>query len=113
MSSSSRGALAAAPAEEGQEALPPIPCEGLSLAALRAFADKHAGTTHRLPAEAEALPFEQLTTAQVCAAVIKPATLDGAGCTYAELLQARAHGKALLLRPSPCRGSAIVRALSF
>ena len=113
MSSSSRGALEAAPAEEGQEALPPIPREGLSLAALRAFANKHAGTTHRPHPDAEPLPFEQLTTAQVCAAVVKPATLvDGAGCTYAELLQARAHGKALLLRPSPCRGSAIVRALS-
>ena len=67
MSSGARGTLVAAPAEE---ALPPVPREGLSLAALRAFVDQHAGTAHRPHPDAEPLPFEQLTTAQVCAAVI-------------------------------------------
>ena len=100
MSGGPRGALEAAPAE----ALPDVPREGLSLAALRAFAEAHAGTTHVLHPGAQPLPFEQLTTAQVCAAVVKPATLargpHGAGCTYAELLlaQARAHGRTLPLR---------------
>ena len=109
MSSGPRGALEAAPAE----AQPDVPREGLSLAALRAFADEHAGTTHRLHPDAEPLPFEQLTTAQVCAAVVKPATLahgaDGADCTYAELLQARAHSKILRLlsRLHLGRGSAV------
>ena len=96
--------LEAAPAE----ALPDVPREGLSLAALRAFADAHAGTTHAVHPDAQPLPFEQLTTAQVCAAVVKPATLaggpHGASCTYAELLQAQARdpGRALplvLVRP--------------
>ena len=82
MSSGSRGALEAAPAEE---ALPAVPREGLSLAALRAFADQHAGTAHRPHPDAAPVPFEQLTTAEVCAAVIRPATLaggaNGAHCT--------------------------------
>ena len=108
MSSGPCGALEAAPAE----ALPEVPCEGLSLAALRAFADAHACTTHTTHPGAEPLPFEQLTTAQVCAAVVKPATLkaDGTACTYAELLlaQARAHCRALLPQLSPGRGNAVV-----
>ena len=111
MSSGARSALEAAPAE----ALPDVPREGLSLAALRAFAKAHAGTTHRLP-DSEPLLFEQLTTAQVCAAIVKPATLvDGAGCTYAELLlaQARARGRVLLLRLRPGCGRVAVRALTF
>ena len=112
MSSGARSALEAAPAE----AHPDVPREGLSLAALRAFADAHAGTTYELSPGAESLPFEQLTTAQVCAAVVKPATLvDGAGCSYAELLlsQARAHGRLLLLRRRLGRGSVAVRAMTF
>ena len=88
-------AAEAPPAEPLAEALPDLPLVGLSLAALRAFADQHAGTTHRLHPGAEQLPFEQLTTAQVCVAVVKPATLacgaDGADCTYDELMKARAH----------------------
>ena len=111
MSSGPRGALEAAPAE----ALPLVLRKGLSLAALRAFADAHANTTHTLHPDAEPLPFEQLTTAEVCAAVVKPATLgrgaDGAGCTYAELLQARARNLILrLLSPlHPGRGRAVLR----
>ena len=87
MSTAARGAMEAAPAEE---ALPPVPHEGLSLAALRAFAAEHAGKAHKLHPDAVAVPFEKLTTAEVCAAVIKPATrtsgADGVHCTYAELL---------------------------
>ena len=100
MSGGPRGALEAAPAE----ALPDVPREGLSLAALQRFAAAHAGTTHALHPGAQPLPFEQLTTAQVCAAVVKPATLaggpHGASCTYAELLQAQARAscRALPLR---------------
>ena len=104
MSSGRCGAQEVAPAE----ALPPVPSEGLSLAALRAFAAAHAGTTHVLSPDAEPVPFEQLTTAQVCDTVIKPATLvDGVSCTYAELLQAqaRAHGMALQLGLIPGRDS--------
>ena len=103
-------AAEAAPAE----AQPDVPREGLSLAALRAFADERAGKTFRLHPDAEPLPFEQLTTAQVCAAVVKPAThargADGAGCTYAELLQARVLDKLLRLLPQlhPGRGSAFL-----
>ena len=87
MSSAAGVQLEAAPAEE---ALPPVPRLGLSLAALRAFAAKHAGTAHRPHPDAAKVQFEQLTTAQVCAAVVKPATQGagdgGAHCTYAELL---------------------------
>jgi hypothetical protein len=99
MSSEARGALAPA------EALPPVPREGLSLAALRAFADAHAGTAHRPHPDAPKAPFEQLTTAAVCAVVIKPATLGagagGANCTYAELLLAQVRwGGRVLGQPS-------------
>lgn len=83
------------------EALPPVPREGLSLAALRAFAAKHAGTAHRPYPDAAKEPFEQLTTAAVCAAVIKQATLGagagGANCTYAELLQAQVRARRRVL----------------
>ena len=104
MSSGALGALDTALAAE-QSSLPPVPREGLSLAALRAFADKHVGTTYsvlRADADcADAVAFELLTTAEVCATLIKPATLDsGAGgtqCTYAELLLAQVRAR--LLRP--------------
>ena len=90
----SGGALTTAPAE----ALPPVPREGLSLAALRAFAEQHAGQEYTLqPDDDDApvvkLPFKQLTTAQVVEAIIRPATAQGAAggaaCTYAELLLAQ------------------------
>ena len=87
----SGGALGAPGAAPAMAALPPVPREGLSLAALREFADKHAGKTHEV--DQQPVPFEKLTTSQVCAALIKPATLtSGAGgthCTYAELLLAQ------------------------
>ena len=90
------------------EALPPVPREGLSLAALRAFAGQHAGTAHRPHPDAVKEPFEQLTTAAVCAAVIKPATLGvgagGASCTYAELLLAQVRwGGRVLGQPGAAR----------
>lgn len=93
----------AAPAEAAldgsREDLPPVPREGVSLAALRAFADEHRGRSFAVPDEAHSgekvsRSFEELTTAQVCELIIKPATLlgaDGAGgpCTYAELLRSQ------------------------
>ena len=107
MSSAAEGApLQAAPAEE---ALPAVPREGLSLAALRAFADAHAGTAHGLHADAPKQLFEDMTTAAVCAAVIKPATLaagaHGSDCTYAELLlaQVRARGSRVFDQPGAAR----------
>jgi hypothetical protein len=97
--------LAAAPAEAapdgGREDLPPVPREGVSLAALRAFADEHRGRSFAVPDDAHGgaevtRSFEELTTAQVCALVVKPATLcgvDGASepCSYAELLISQAR----------------------
>ena len=84
----SGAALEAAPAEE---ALLPVPREGLSLAALRAFAAQHADTEYTF--DDEEASFDLLTTAEVCAAVIKPATegagAGGAPCSYAELLLAQ------------------------
>ena len=88
--SSASNALEAAPVEE---ALPSVPCEGLSLAALRAFAAEHEGTAHRPHLDAEEVPFEQLTTAQVCAAVVKPAT-DGAAGLYLREDEMPRHGLA-------------------
>ena len=88
----------AAPAEV---ASPPVPREGLSLAALRAFADQHAGQDYTLQPDDDDTPvvkltFEQLTTAQVVDAIIKPETAHGAAggtaCTYAELLLAQVRG---------------------
>jgi hypothetical protein len=89
----------AAPAGAGADAgdaLPPVPREGLSLAALRAFVDEHRGhsfAVREAPRSCWVMrPFELLTTAQVVAAVILPATRGagpgGAHCTYAELLLA-------------------------
>jgi hypothetical protein len=104
----SDGRLEAAPAEA---ASPPVPREGLSLAALRAFADQHAGQKYTLqPVEGDALavklPFEQLTTAQVVEAIIRPATAHGAAggaaCTHAELL---------LSQVRRCSGEAVWKAL--
>lgn len=90
MSSAAQDAQAA-PAED--EALPPVPLEGLSLAALRAFAKKHAGSAHRPQPDAAEEPFEQMTTTAVCQAIVKPATLGtgagGSNCTYAQLLLAQ------------------------
>ena len=76
-----------------------MPCEGLSLAALRAFAAARAGARYAVPpsgtaeGEAESLPFERLTTTQVVEHVIRPETQrgNGSGCTYAELLLAQAR----------------------
>jgi hypothetical protein len=78
---------------------PRVPSEGLSLAALRAFADAHAGREYTLQTDGGpvTLPFQQLTTAQVVQAVVQPATAKGAAgggdCTYAELLLAQARGR--------------------
>lgn len=71
----------AAPAEAAldgsREDLPPVPREGVSLAALRAFADEHRGRSFAVPDEAHSgekvsRSFEELTTAQVCELIIKP-----------------------------------------
>jgi hypothetical protein len=84
------GALEAAPAEA---APPPV-----SLAALRAFAEQHAGQEYTLLSAVDGaprvkVPFQELTTAQVVEAIVKPATANGAAggaaCTYAELLLAQ------------------------
>jgi hypothetical protein len=82
-------------------AVPPVPREGLSIAALRAFAEQHNGAVCE-PTEAErafaqrerkpaptALPFAALSTAQVVSRVIKPATEHMQG-SYAELLRGKA-----------------------
>jgi hypothetical protein len=82
-------------------AVPPVPREGLSIAALRAFAEQHKGAVCE-PTEAErafaqrerkpaptALPFATLSTAQVVSRVIKPATKHK-HCSYAELLRGKA-----------------------
>jgi hypothetical protein len=97
--SNAAAAPAPAPAQSASPQ-PRVPHEGLSLAALRAFTEAHAGREYTLQTGAGpvTLPFAQLTTAQVVEAVVKPATAnggDGGGdCTYAELLlaQARARG---------------------
>jgi hypothetical protein len=92
----------------GDDALA-VPTDGVSLSALREFVAAHAGCT--LPPAAEEvrawevqphdggghcdapppapLLFEALTTAQVVARVVKPATAATGG-SYAELLRARA-----------------------
>ena len=90
-----------APPGAGAAELPPVPREGLSLAALYAFAAAHAGQSFSVsaPDDAAAPPvsklFEALTTAQVVEAVIKPETQGkgpgGDDCTYAELLLAQAR----------------------
>ena len=74
---------------------PPVLRDGVSLAALRSFADAHRGKPYTVlvgeeNAKAwETLPFERLTTAQVCEVIIKKATaVDGAGCAYPEVLRA-------------------------
>jgi hypothetical protein len=83
----------------------PVPREGLSLAALRAFADEHRGRTYAVLRDVErpadglvTRRFEELTTAQVMAAVTKPETehagVGAAHCTYAELLLAQARAAA-------------------
>jgi hypothetical protein len=78
------------------------PLVGLSLAAVRAFVAAHAGRIFE-PAEAElasgddsalcALPFEELTSAQVALRVVKPATAHTLG-SYAEMLLNQACGGA-------------------
>jgi len=92
---------AAATGGSAVQKLPPVPLEGLSLAALRAFVEEHRGRTFEVPSNAGAaashtvtLPFEQLTTAQVVHGVIKPASAlgvagKGVPCSYAELLLAQ------------------------
>ena len=87
----------AAPA--GADVQPRMPCEGLSLAALKAFVESHRGRNYQVAKDAKDASaglvmraFEELTTAEVVAAVVKPATVSaGAGGvpgTYAELLLA-------------------------
>ena len=75
-----------------------VPRVGLSLAALRAFV-RVRGKEYELsrgPGAAERVPFEQLTTKQLCDACVKPLTRDGPGGSrsYAELLQAQARARA-------------------
>jgi non-ribosomal peptide synthetase component F len=81
-------------------AYPAVPREGLSLAALREFTAAHAGRSLSvsagtdLSAASTTLRFEQLTTAQVVEAIVKPATLraldnGGRSCSYAQLLLAQ------------------------
>ena len=75
-----------------------VPRQGLSPAALRAFIKRHEGKTFQPSAEEKAdtavtpvaLRFEDLTTFQVVARVIKPATAQSAG-SYAELLLQQAR----------------------
>jgi hypothetical protein len=84
-----------------------VPRLGLSPAGLRAFVAQHAGSICQPAAEElantalapVALRFEDLTTFQVVARVIKPATTNTAGA-YAELLlqQARCARSPVLLR---------------
>jgi hypothetical protein len=92
---------AAAPASAGECGAPPaVPRVGLSLAALRAFAEAHADQEFAVRDDDDGctpsackLPFAQLTAAQVLDKVVAPATQTHA-CSYAELLtkQARARG---------------------
>ena len=93
-------AVRAAGAAADSARSPPVPHEGVSLAALRSFAAEHAGRSFAVPvggggpdASTTTLPFEALTTTQVVAAVIKPAT-QAAACAYAALLESlvRQHG---------------------
>ena len=71
--------------------------DGLSLAALRAFAHAHAGERFALPsaggAGSASVAFEQLTSGQVLELVVKPATAADA-CSYAALLIAQARAAA-------------------
>lgn len=84
-------------APAGAGALPPVPHDGVSLAALRAFAKAHNSRSFGVRDDAKAdkvtRRFEELTSKQVVEAVIKPATqaagASGADCTYAELLLAQ------------------------
>ena len=68
--------------------------DGLSLAALRAFARAHAGERFALPsgggAGSASVAFEQLTSGQVLELVVKAATAADA-CSYAALLIAQAR----------------------
>jgi hypothetical protein len=108
-----QGSSAAAAAVPVQ---PRVPSEGLSLAALRAFADAHAGREYTLQSDVGpvTLPFEQLTTAQVVQAVVQPATAKGAAggaeCTYAELLLAQARGRSGTAAVGPAAAAPRVRA---
>jgi hypothetical protein len=93
-----QGSSAAAPAAASPQPRVGVPREGVSLAALRAFAAAHADREYTLQTDAGpvTLRFEQLTTAQVVEAVVQPATKKGAhsgdgDCTYAELLLAQAR----------------------
>jgi hypothetical protein len=90
--------LAGAPASSVEA----VPTHGLSLAALRAFCEAHAGEVVSGVDELGtpySLPFGQLTTGQVCHSVVKPATLaagpSGEPCTYADLLLARGEKDAI------------------
>ena len=93
--------------------LPPVPREGLSLAALRTFAAAHAGVEYRVLVDEKAkrwelLPFERLTTAQVCEAVVKPATArarGGGACAYAHVLRDEPDGRGA---PSVARATRFV-----
>jgi hypothetical protein len=108
-------AAAAAPAGADERAAPAVPRVGLSLAALRAFAEAHAGQEFAVCDEEEdgsttasgaarTRPFSQLTAAQVVEAVVKPAT-QAHGCSYAELLTKQARVRAALGRVHAAAGA--------
>jgi hypothetical protein len=78
---------AAAPA-----ALLSLPSEGVSLAALRALVASSSGRAVSLP-DGTAAPFEQLSTSQVAAGVVKPLTA-GSQDSYARQLIAQARSAA-------------------
>ena len=72
--------------------------DGLSLAALGAFAAANAGARFALPpggkagAAGASVAFEEMSTAQVLELVITPATASDA-CSYAQLLIAQARSR--------------------
>jgi len=70
--------------------------DGLSLAALRAFARAYAGQRFAVPGAGggagATVAFEELTSGQVLELVIKPATA-AEGCSYAALLIAQARAR--------------------
>jgi hypothetical protein len=98
-----------APASDGDGALQrpgraSLPRDGLSLAALAAFAATHAGSSFTVDTPgggAEVVAFERLTTAQAVDHIIKPITAQHGCCSYAQHLLAQARCAAV--RAVPCR----------